>query len=121
MPTTEAEVFCRRVWPRLVGSMTLYCGDRAVAEEMSEAPVTVDEGADDAGRLAVRAAVSGLPARQRMAVVLRFYADLPVWQVAQLMGCAEATVRVHTFKAVAALRQQGLVDVEEDADHARSW
>lgn len=29
-------VFCREVHPRLVGSLTLYCGSRAVAEELAQ-------------------------------------------------------------------------------------
>jgi RNA polymerase sigma-70 factor (ECF subfamily) len=170
MAIAEAEVFCRRLWPRLVGSMSLYCGDRAVGEEIAQealsrvwarwdtvgsmaAPeawayrcatnlanswyrrrqaerrafgrvvrvaATGRDSPDDAARVAVRTAVSRLPTRQRTAVVLRFYADLPVEQVAELMGCEAATVRAHTFKAVAALRRAGLADVEEDTDDART-
>jgi RNA polymerase sigma-70 factor (ECF subfamily) len=28
--------FCRRMHPRLVGTLTLYCGERAVAEELAQ-------------------------------------------------------------------------------------
>lgn len=30
------EAFCRREHPRLVGALTLYCGDRAVAEDLAQ-------------------------------------------------------------------------------------
>jgi len=43
--------------------------------------------------LAMREAVLALPARQREAVLLFYYADLPVREVAAVMGCAEGTVK----------------------------
>lgn len=30
------EAFCRREFPRLVGTLTLYCGDRDVAEQLAQ-------------------------------------------------------------------------------------
>lgn len=30
------EAFCRREWPRLLGALTLHCGDRLVAEEIAQ-------------------------------------------------------------------------------------
>lgn len=32
----ELEVFCRREYPRLVGSLSLHCGDPGVAEELAQ-------------------------------------------------------------------------------------
>lgn len=46
-----------------------------------------------------------LPARQRAAVVLRYYDDLPDRQIAQLLGCREATVRSLIHRALARLRE----------------
>ncbi len=60
--------------------------------------------ADSADVLAVRAAVAALPRRQRAAVVLRYFADLPVADAAIAMGCAEGTVKSLTSKAMTALR-----------------
>jgi RNA polymerase sigma-70 factor (ECF subfamily) len=33
---TDCDAFCRALGPRLVGSLVLYCGDRAVAEELAQ-------------------------------------------------------------------------------------
>jgi RNA polymerase sigma factor (sigma-70 family) len=65
-----------------------------------------DQLVDLADTLAVRHAVGTLPARQRMAVILRYYEDLPVKEVAATMGCAEGTVRALTSQAVTALRSR---------------
>lgn len=47
-----------------------------------------------------------LPARQRAAVVLRYYEDLPDREIAGLLGCREATVRSSIHRALAALRKE---------------
>lgn len=43
---------------------------------------------------------------QRVAVVLRFYEDLPMDEIAQIMGCRPATVRTRIHRALAALRKE---------------
>jgi RNA polymerase sigma-70 factor (sigma-E family) len=45
-----------------------------------------------------------LPRVQRVVLVLRYYLDLPDPEIADLVGCAPATVRVHAFRALGALR-----------------
>lgn len=47
-----------------------------------------------------------LPRQQRAAVVLRFYEDLDYPEIAEILGLAEATVRSHVHRALAALRTQ---------------
>ena len=42
----------------------------------------------------VRDAIAQLPPRQRQVIVLRFFADLDVKETAEVMGCAEGTVKV---------------------------
>jgi RNA polymerase sigma factor (sigma-70 family) len=56
----------------------------------------------------VRQALARLPARQRRAVVLRYYADLSVEDTATAMGCPPGTVKTLCRRAIAALRTMGL-------------
>ncbi len=53
-----------------------------------------------------------LPANQRAALILRYYADLPGADVAALMGVSEATVRVHLHRG----RKRLLSLLEDDDD-----
>lgn len=69
---------------------------------------------DSAEALALRGAVASLPRRQRTALVLRYYADLPARDVAAVMGCRESTVRVLTHHAIASLRANGALINEEE-------
>jgi RNA polymerase sigma-70 factor (sigma-E family) len=45
-----------------------------------------------------------LPRQQRAVLVLRFYEDLPDREIAETLGCAEATVRSNAARALATLR-----------------
>lgn len=160
----ERADFCRAEHPRLVGSMSLYTGDAALAEELaqealaracrqwSQVSVMAAPGAwvhrvainlanshfrrlllerrarqrivdsqrtadpDVASAVAVRTAVAALPRRQRTAIVLRYFLDLPVKDVAAAMGCREGTVRALTSQAITALRRTHLLDLGEDPD-----
>ena len=49
------------------------------------------------------AAVRRLPARQREALVLRYYLDMTEDQAAQAMGVSRGTVKSATSRAVAAV------------------
>jgi RNA polymerase sigma-70 factor (sigma-E family) len=159
----EFAAFCAAEHARLVGTLTLHCGDPGVAAELAqealaracsrwpqvramdapgawvhrvamnlssshfrrrkaERTATLRFGgrrqldadaAEAADVLAVRRAVSGLPLRQRTAVVLRYYSDLSVEQTAEVMGCRPGTVKSLTSQALAALRTSGLADLEE--------
>src|SRR5690606_41751139 len=51
----------------------------------------------------VVAAVRRLPQRQREAVVLRFYMDLPLREIAEGMGVSEGAVKTHLHRGLAAL------------------
>jgi RNA polymerase sigma-70 factor (sigma-E family) len=55
-------------------------------------------------RMMIISAVRRLPARQREVVVLRFFADLSVSETAAAIGASEGTVKTHTSRALAALR-----------------
>jgi RNA polymerase sigma factor (sigma-70 family) len=49
-------------------------------------------------------ALRTLPARQREALVLRFYGDLSEAQIAAAMGISKGAVKSHTARAMTALR-----------------
>jgi RNA polymerase sigma factor (sigma-70 family) len=51
----------------------------------------------------VRRAVAALPRRQRTALVLRYYLDLSVSDTADVMGCAQGTVKSLTSNALGRL------------------
>jgi len=55
---------------------------------------------------AVVAALRKLPARQREAIVLRYYADCSEAEVAAAMGISCGAVKSHTARAIAALRAE---------------
>jgi RNA polymerase sigma-70 factor (sigma-E family) len=63
--------------------------------------VTADPADQVAARDAMLTALSGLSARHRACVVLRFYQDLPVAQIAAELGVAEGTVKRYLSDAVA--------------------
>ena len=48
---------------------------------------------------AVLSAIRTLPPNQRVAIVLHYYEDRPVAEIADALGCAPATARVHLHKA----------------------
>jgi RNA polymerase sigma factor (sigma-70 family) len=159
---------CRRLRPRLVGTLSLLCGDAGTAEELAQealarvwanwpklryleqqaatawtykvalnlatswvrrraaerraigrfaAGLPRAVAADLADAVTIRQQVAALPRRQRTAVVLRYYADLPVEQVAALMGCAPGTVKALTSKAVRALRAGVAAPVAAEAQN----
>ncbi|MEJ7629132.1 MAG: sigma-70 family RNA polymerase sigma factor [Nocardioidaceae bacterium] len=80
----------------------------------SNAPGHAHDGSVDGG--AVRSAVASLPERQRTALILRYYEDLPVNQVAVLMGVSPSAVKKLSAKAVARLRDLLGNDIVEVTD-----
>lgn len=72
------------------------------------ATVELVEGADvdSYGDLDLERAVSALPTRQRQAVELHYFVGLDVATTAQVMGCAEGTVKATLHQARTRLRIQ---------------
>jgi len=64
-------------------------------------------------RLVVWHAILRLPPRQRIAIVLRFYEDLPEDEIALIMRCRPATARSLVARAMATLRDR--LEVPTDA------
>lgn len=61
----------------------------------------------------VSAAVERLPARQRTVVVLRIWNGMSYGEIAEVLGCTDATVRSHMHHGLAALR--GWLEADCDA------
>jgi len=66
--------------------------ERSHSEPLDTATPT-DHTADTEVRMVVRAALDRLPSRQRIAVILRHWEDLPVEQVARIMRCSTGTMK----------------------------
>ena len=158
---SELENFCAETYPRIVGSLSLLCGDAHTAEELAqdayarlcrdwwrvrrmdrpeawlhkvavnfamsrfrrraaerrasqrlEAARPGDAQHDYAIDLFVRQAVAALPARQKTALVLRYYLDLPFAQIADLMQIKESTAKSLVGKALDGLRARELRESE---------
>jgi RNA polymerase sigma-70 factor (sigma-E family) len=65
--------------------------------------VAPDQGRPDE-RVVLRTALARLPKRRRAVLVLRFWADLSVEQVADILGCSAGTVKSQTADGLADLR-----------------
>ncbi|HET7303183.1 MAG TPA: sigma-70 family RNA polymerase sigma factor [Segeticoccus sp.] len=79
-------------------------GREAVAYERMEAGHSRSEAGDEplvdpATRLTVRQAVESLPSRLRLPVLLHYYADLTVAQVARQLGKSEGTIKRDLYDA----------------------
>lgn len=89
---------------------------RVASAELKDRGLPVDVAPDKGYELpeealAMTILLRKLPAKQRAAVVLHYYTDLPNDQIARVMGITSATVRVHLSQGRKRLRQ--LVDEEE--------
>lgn len=85
------------VWRRTRGREVLT--DR-VPDRAGTDPTAGRDEAED-----LRRALLALPAKQRAAVVLRFYCDLSEQETAAAMGVSVGTVKSHTSRGLARLRE----------------
>ena len=151
----DFEGLCLSRYPKLLGAMTLYLGDRALAEDITQeafarayvkwnslkkaeaadlwlyriamnlaksyfrrqmlerklrsstaAEPGRHEDPDVATAVYIRRAVASLPARQRSALVLRYFYDASVSQAAAAMDCSEGSIKRLTHQAIKSLRAQ---------------
>ncbi len=70
---------------------------------MPDAPSAEYDALARAERQDVVTAIKALPARQREAIVLRYYAELSEAQIAEAMGCTPGAVKSHIHRGKAAL------------------
>lgn len=78
--------------------------DRHAPKHEPDVPSAEQDAITQLERAAVVAALRTLPARQREALVLRFYLDLTEEQVASVMKISRGAVKSHTARAKVALR-----------------
>ncbi|HUN36592.1 MAG TPA: SigE family RNA polymerase sigma factor [Trebonia sp.] len=93
--------------------VTTYLDDRRKAQRRQTTPSgdieVLDRPAPDVAqavvdRVEVARLLSGLPAQQKAAVVLRYLMDETDEQIAEALGCSTGTVRSHLSRARSALR-----------------
>ena len=77
----------------------------AVLDSVPDRPALTDFAAESTDRVAILAAVDQLPLQMRAAVVLRYYADLPVEGVAAAMGKSPNTIKAQLQVALDRLRR----------------
>ncbi|KDN84315.1 SigE family RNA polymerase sigma factor [Kitasatospora cheerisanensis] len=81
---------------------------RSVAQRigvLASTPAAAAHGDADL-RVTLLSALAELPARARAMVVLRYWEDLSVETVADLLGCSTGTVKSQCSRALARLREQ---------------
>ncbi|GAB3003272.1 SigE family RNA polymerase sigma factor [Streptomyces pseudoechinosporeus] len=100
------EAYVRRVLARAAArsARRRWWGEHPV-DQLPDPPGVGDETAAVDERTRLEAVLALLPARQRAAVVLRYYQDLPERHVAEVLGCPVGTARSLTARGVARLRQ----------------
>lgn len=81
-----------------------------VLADVPESRTTADSANAVAERDAVWQLLEALPDRQRAAVVLRYYHDLPDKDIAEALECRVGTVRSLISRALSALRQDPVLD-----------
>jgi RNA polymerase sigma-70 factor (sigma-E family) len=97
-----AEAYVRRIVANVVvdGRRRSWKGERATAE----LPELVAQGPDLDERLVQLRALAAVPTDQRAVLVLRYWEDLSIEQVADLLGVPAGTVRSQTSRGLARLR-----------------
>jgi len=83
-----------------------------------ELPERPQAGHDADLSLTVRAALAALPVRQRTVLVLRYWEDMSVEATAAALGMREGTVKSHSSRGIAALRQSLPAGLDEVG---RAW
>ena len=100
-------------WRRRRAARSVPLESEALAGIMPPAP---DPTAPRDDRDAMLRLIAELPPRQRAVIALRFYEDLAVEQIADILGCREVTVRTHLSRALARLQTAvpaALADLKE--------
>lgn len=129
---TIASRVCQRRRRRKVGeprtleslSELLPIGERRILDLPSDEDSPLDEQLRHEARSAVEAALQELPQSFRLALVLKDIAELPVAEVATVLGVKQATVKTRVHRARLLLRKRLAEQLPKKAaprpDHPRS-
>lgn len=111
---------------RILINLVLHGAERRSRQTAElELPCIGIQSADDSATRALRGtedlaefrwALAELPERQRAVLVLRYWADLPVAEVAEILGCSAGTVKSTASRATARLAR-ALTRSESSAIH----
>lgn len=104
--TEKALAYLRQV---IVNKSRSELRHRKVVETHAPKPAPDEQSAEHAAltlieRSAVTSALRALPARQREAIVLRYYGEFSEAEIATVMGISKGAVKSHTARAMAALK-----------------
>lgn len=113
-----AETYTRTTMVRLVGRWRRRRWRGEIPTPRQEFTDSTGEalGTDrDMDGLRVRDLLIRLPYEQRAVLVLRYFADLSERPTAEVMACSVGTVKSRTSRALAALRDSGLLMDREEA------
>jgi len=96
---------CRADFRRARPVATAPLDDASAAVPAAAGPTPVEAAVATETAQMVTVAVAQLPPQQRMAVTLRVWNGLAYAEIAEIAGCAEATVRSHMHHGLAAMRR----------------
>jgi RNA polymerase sigma-70 factor (sigma-E family) len=103
---SSAEGYCRTTMTRLAISAGRRPRLKTVALDGTVEPAVPTRHEPDLSTDELVELLRSLPDRKRAVVVLRMYADLPVAEVAGLLGVSEGTVKSQNHEALELLREQ---------------
>jgi RNA polymerase sigma-70 factor (sigma-E family) len=99
--------YARRIAVNLALDERRHQGREQPTSEVPE-PIEADHDGRVEQRLDLMTALSALSPRARAVIVLRYYGDLSEAQVAETLGCSVGTVKTTAWRALEALRKQGV-------------
>ncbi|WP_405020663.1 SigE family RNA polymerase sigma factor [Kitasatospora sp. NBC_00070] len=106
------EAFVRRTMVRTHVSRWRRSRHEIPAPRLPDLPAAEPADPDERLTRVLRA----LPPRQRAVVVLRYYTDLPMAQVARELGCSPETAKTHLARAMKTLRRE-LAPAQQEERH----
>lgn len=115
----KSEAYVRRTLVRL--AVDRHRARHLALVPLESAPEPIGPDTDDMAsqQSELFAILRELPPKQRQCLVLRFYADLPVSEVAEILNCSTGTVKSQTHDAVNNVRRLWARD-EVDNDERRT-